>query len=93
MPIEGSVLRHGSLFIEFNIDYPNHLSDEQINVLRTVFNVPLPVLPQNVDLYQAHDASPEMFGHSVPDYVPPKEAYEEDSSDGYSSQRNDCPIQ
>lgn len=93
MPIEGSVLRHGSLFIDFSIDYPSQLTDEQINILRTVFNVPLPSLPQNVDVYQPHDASPEMFGHSVPDYVPPKEAYDEDSSDDNSPQRNDCPIQ
>lgn len=93
MPIEGNMLRRGSLFIHFIIDYPNQMSEEQIQVLRSIFNVPLPSLPGEIDVQQVHDVSPEMFGYSVPDYSGPKEAYDESSSEGEGQRYNECPIQ
>ena len=53
MPLEGDIMKHGSLFIVFDVEYPRSLTNEQLETLRAVFNVPLPmVLPEtNVRIF------------------------------------------
>lgn len=93
MPIEGNRCRRGSLFIHFVIDYPNNLHEEQIQALRAIFNVPIPALPGEVDVQKVYDASPEMFGNSIPDYSHTKEAYNSSSDEDETNRHTDCPIQ
>lgn len=46
MPLEGDIMKRGSLFIVFDVEYPRNLTNEQLQALRSVFNVPLPVVPE-----------------------------------------------
>ena len=92
MPIEGNRCHRGSLFIHFIVDYPSYISEEQVQALRTVFNVPVPTLPSEVESHRVFDASPEMFGSSIPEYNQSREVYDSSEDDG--NQRNgDCPVQ
>lgn len=69
MPLEGDIMKRGSLFIVFNVEYPRNLTNEQLQALRSVFNVPLPVVP-DMDVADLKPVNPEEYGKSVPGYVP-----------------------
>ena len=69
MPLEGDIMKRGSLFIVFNVEYPRNLTNEQLQALRSVFNVPLPVVPE-MDVADLKPVNPEEYGKSVPGYVP-----------------------
>lgn len=69
MPLEGDIMKRGSLFIVFDVEYPRNLTNEQLQALRSVFNVPLPVVPET-DVADLKPVNPEEYGKSVPGYVP-----------------------
>ena len=95
MPIEGNVMKRGSLFIQFSIEYPKYLSEEKLNALRNIFDIPVPQLPNSVEAYRLSEVSPEMFGNSVPDYNQSRNqngAYCE-SSDSENERMNECQFQ
>ena len=93
MPIEGNIMKRGSLFIHFYIEYPKYLSEEKINALRNIFDIPVPQLPNSIEAYHVSEVSPEMFGNSVPDYNQHQKQQNCDSSDSEEERMNECPIQ
>lgn len=70
MPLEGDIMKHGSLFIVFDVEYPRSLTNEQLETLRTVFNVPLPMVLPETNVEDLHSTSEGDFGNSVPGYTP-----------------------
>ena len=70
MPLEGDIMKHGSLFIVFDVEYPRSLTNEQLETLRAVFNVPLPMVLPETNVEDLRPATEADFGNSVPGYTP-----------------------
>ena len=70
MPLEGDIMKHGSLFIVFDVEYPRNLTKEQVETLRAVFNVPLPMVLPETSVGDLRPACENDFGKSVPGYTP-----------------------
>ena len=71
MPVSNSGMQKGSLFITFDVEFPEQLSPQQVEVLRQAFNMPPHQLPEQSDNYVLQDLGNVEFGKSVPGYQKP----------------------
>ena len=71
MPVSNSGVQKGSLFIIFDVDFPEQLNPQQVEVLRHAFNIPPCQLPEQSDNSVLQDLGTVEFGNSVPGYQKP----------------------
>lgn len=92
MPVSNSGVQKGSLFIIFDVDFPEQLNPQQVEVLRHAFNIPPCQLPEQSDNYVLQDLGNVEFGNSVPGYQKPMGDVSQESSDDDQDVPS-CPMQ
>jgi len=81
MPIYSRTYEHGSLYIKFNIIFPESLTREQIVGLKTVFvPTPEPIVDEETQKITAIPFDPERLKQRTDQRE--REAYNEDSDEG-----------
>lgn len=71
MPLRGSVLDHGSLFIKFNVEFPRDMSPAAVDELKKLLRWPMqPPQVKDAEKVMLQRGSQSEFGHSVrePEY-------------------------
>lgn len=56
MPVGNDGFKKGSLFIVFDVEFPNQLSAQQQEVLKSVLGMPTMPIPEHTDSYVLQDA-------------------------------------
>ena len=71
MPVSNSGAQKGSLFIIFDVEFPDQLNPQQVEILRQAFNVPPLQPPEQSDNYFLQEPGNVEFGKSIPGYQKP----------------------